>query len=964
MSYSHEVDGRVSTRPGTAPEHERTATVDRLHVAEPETPGPLRLAAGALSNASMARLLQPKLAVGPPGDEYEREADRVADRVAGSVGPLPSPGTAVTSPSGNGGRPLDPATQGRMEERIGTDLSAVRVHPESPAPARLGAVAFTMGTDIVFAPGRYQPATTPGVRLLAHELTHVVQQAGGGTRVQRQPAAGTVTSTEDAGAPAQAAPIQLAGVVVPPDEEGRRALLLQLVTRDGLHGAQFLSTALAQEADRIDAEVARERAIERQVAEQGPLPGGVPWNEDMFAERAAAASQAREARTSLEAMVQRLHADHDAFRKLVLAATAVRLEGNRAALVEWSTYLHQQLSPEELRRQVLAEQERALIRTAATGPRASIQLEAAERRSRSHSAAIRRVEGRVARNQIGGGCQYCHEIQSAINFEYSHPDLSGATPSPLETMEEAAAAESGTPTAPPGFQPPTPAPDVGGQPLGAYPGVSAEAAALERIRPVLRQLGEEGFKVLPADLINSRLSDAELLARIDTAITTRRANFAELAARTREPGFDYTIPRPVLRELLPLAPEDVRAVVQHDLARAASDAEAEAVLIGLATIAALLLTIFPPTAPLGIALDIGLAGYGIVTGLEQYEQGQVLSLGIGSTVLDAQQQEAAHGLIAMGALNIVLSVVGITAAGLGTVRLIRSGTGAGAVLEAVEAEAGATRITVTELNTSTPRVSVAHAEGVTEGTLAEFGRTANARLSPSRELADDFLRRVESHGLSREDALYMLGLRNEDELYALAAGARTDTELQALLSRRADATGVTARGDLSEQGRASSSSSVDETPASGLDEPGRMPELESREPMESFAERVMRGNDFNTAQRGVYAAEELRLANGMIVDGYTPGQAIVSRKETQLASIRPERMEEYVNEFLDKYGPGNIIADTPRNRQLYGNLVGRRLEGPMVLEVPIQNAPIPQELGTWARRLGITIRDQAGTVYN
>jgi hypothetical protein len=964
MSYSHEVDGRVSTRPGTAPEHERTATVDRPHLPEPETPGPLRLAAGALSNASMARLLQPKLAVGPPGDEYEREADRVADRVAGSVGPLPSPGTAVTSPSGNGGRPLDPATQGRMEERIGTDLSAVRVHPESPAPARLGAVAFTMGTDIVFAPGRYQPATTPGVRLLAHELTHVVQQAGGGTRVQRQPAAGTVTSTEDAGAPAQAAPIQVAGVVVPPDEEGRRALLLQLVTRDGLHGAQFLSTALAQEADRIDAEVARERAIERQVAEQGPLPGGVPWNEDMFAERAAAASQAREARTSLEAMVQRLHADHDAFRKLVLAATAVRLEGNRAALVEWSTYLHQQLSPEELRRQVLAEQERALIRTAATGPRASIQLEAAERRSRSHSAAIRRVEGRVARNQIGGGCQYCHEIQSAINFEYSHPDLSGATPSPLETMEEAAAAESGTPTAPPGFQPPTPAPDVGGQPLGAYPGVSAEAAALERIRPVLRQLGEEGFKVLPADLINSRLSDAELLARIDTAITTRRANFAELAARTREPGFDYTIPRPVLRELLPLAPEDVRAVVQHDLARAASDAEAEAVLIGLATIAALLLTIFPPTAPLGIALDIGLAGYGIVTGLEQYEQGQVLSLGIGSTVLDAQQQEAAHGLIAMGALNIVLSVVGITAAGLGTVRLIRSGTGAGAVLEAVEAEAGATRITVTELNTSTPRVSVAHAEGVTEGTLAEFGRTANARLSPSRELADDFLRRVESHGLSREDALYMLGLRNEDELYALAAGARTDTELQALLSRRADATGVTARGDLSEQSRASSSSSVDETPASGLDEPGRMPELESREPMESFAERVMRGNDFNTAQRGVYAAEELRLANGMIVDGYTPGQAIVSRKETQLASIRPERMEEYVNEFLDKYGPGNIIADTPRNRQLYGNLVGRRLEGPMVLEVPIQNAPIPQELGTWARRLGITIRDQAGTVYN
>ncbi|WP_281901266.1 DUF4157 domain-containing protein [Phytohabitans aurantiacus] len=961
MSNAHEVDGRVGAHHDAAPERERATTADRPHLPEPALPGPLRLAAGALSNASMARLLQPKLAVGPPGDEYEREADRMADRVAGPVEPARSP--AATSPSGSGGRPLDPATRGHMEDHLGGDLSAVRVHTESPAPARLGAVAFTVGTDVVFAPGRYQPATAPGVRLLAHELAHVVQQAGAGPRVQRQPAGGTVTSTEDAGVPAAAAPIEVAGVVVPPDEAGRRALLLQLVTQGGLHGAQFLSAALAQEADRIDGEIARERAIERQVAEQGPLPGGVPWNEDMFAERAAAATQAREARSSLEGMVQRLHADFEAFRRLVLAATAVRLEGNRAALVEWSTYLHQQLSPEELRRQVLAEQERALIRRAATGPRPSIQLDAAERRSRSHSAAIRRVEGRVARNEIGGGCQYCHEIQGAINFEYSHPDLSGATPSPLETLQEAAEAESGAPTPPPGFQPDTPAPDVGGQPLGAYPGVSAEAAALEQIRPVLRQLGEEGFKVLPADLINSRVSDAELLARIDTAIETRRANFAELAARTREPGFDYTIPRPVLRELLPLAPPDVQAVVRHDLERAASDAEAEAVLIGLATIAALLLTIFPPTAPIGIALDIGLAGYGIVTGLEQYEQGQVLSLGIGSTVLDAQQQEAAHGLIAMGALNIVLSVVGITAAGLGTVRLIRSGTGANAVLEAVEAEAGATRITVTELNTSTPRVSVAHAEGVTEGTLAEFGRTANARLSPSRELADDFLRRVESHGLSREDALYMLGLRNEDELYALAAGARTDTELQALLSRRADATGVSSRADLSEQGRASSSA-VDEAPASGPEEPGRMPELESREPVESWAERVMRGNDFNAAQRGVYAAEELRLANGMIVDGYTPGQAIVSRKETQLASIRPERVEEYVNEFLDKYGPGNLIADTPRNRQLYGNLVGQRLQGPMVLEVPIQSAPIPQELGTWARRLGITIRDQAGTVYN
>jgi len=49
----------------------------------------------------------------------------------------------------------------------------------------LGAEAFTYGSDIYFAPGRYQPGSTNGERLLAHELTHVVQQAGGNPSVQR-----------------------------------------------------------------------------------------------------------------------------------------------------------------------------------------------------------------------------------------------------------------------------------------------------------------------------------------------------------------------------------------------------------------------------------------------------------------------------------------------------------------------------------------------------------------------------------------------------------------------------------------------------------------------------------------------------------------------------------------------------------------------------------------------------------
>ena len=126
----------------------------------------------------------------------------------------------------------------------------------------------------------------------------------------------------------------------------------------------------------------------------------------------------------------------------------------------------------------------------------------------------------------------------------------------------------------------------------------------------------------------------------------------------------------------------------------------------------------------------------------------------------------------------------------------------------------------------------------------------------------------------------------------------------------------------------------------------------------------MGGNDFNEAQKGAYQEREVRLENNKIVDGYTEGQEIVSRKNTQLAEIPPEYAEEYVNEFLDKYGPGNVIADTPANRALCPELIGKPLQGNLILEVPIQNSPVPTWLAEWARRWNITIRDPAGTVYN
>ncbi len=160
--------------------------------------------------------LQTKLKINEPGDIYEQEADRVSDQaLAAQAHPLvrgappriqrfpkQSSGqpdaapTSVTEVLASRGRPLDPVLRQDMEQRFGHDFSSVRVHTGAPAhdSARsLRALAYTVGNSIVFGTGQYAPGTRAGRSLIAHELTHVVQQGGGGGRrdahrmVQRQP---------------------------------------------------------------------------------------------------------------------------------------------------------------------------------------------------------------------------------------------------------------------------------------------------------------------------------------------------------------------------------------------------------------------------------------------------------------------------------------------------------------------------------------------------------------------------------------------------------------------------------------------------------------------------------------------------------------------------------------------------------------------------------------------------------
>jgi hypothetical protein len=95
----------------------------------------------------------------------------------------PAPASVASMVGGGGGRPLEPGLRDTLEARLGTDLGPVRLHTDARAAASaaaIGAKAYTLGSDVVFGAGQYAPHTGSGLRTLAHELAHVVQQRAAG----------------------------------------------------------------------------------------------------------------------------------------------------------------------------------------------------------------------------------------------------------------------------------------------------------------------------------------------------------------------------------------------------------------------------------------------------------------------------------------------------------------------------------------------------------------------------------------------------------------------------------------------------------------------------------------------------------------------------------------------------------------------------------------------------------------
>jgi len=133
----------------------------------------------SLSGSSSVPWLQRKCACGECETCRKKRAQlRGNGHESGAVPPIVR--EVLRSP----GEPLDAATRGFFETRFGHDFSRVRIHADTTAAQSsqtIDASAYTAGADIVFAADRYAPRTEGGMRLLAHELAHVVQQSASST---------------------------------------------------------------------------------------------------------------------------------------------------------------------------------------------------------------------------------------------------------------------------------------------------------------------------------------------------------------------------------------------------------------------------------------------------------------------------------------------------------------------------------------------------------------------------------------------------------------------------------------------------------------------------------------------------------------------------------------------------------------------------------------------------------------
>lgn len=670
--------------------------------------------------------IQPKLAVNQPNDIYEQEADRIAHQItqqmilpqqispakpgvqrkcgcgnsAGAAGecwqckqkrlslqrtatPSGISGTSEHSTEAieqllqsSSGQPLAPLVRTDFESFFGYDLSHVRVHTTAQAAAAAQSVqahAFTVGYDIVFAAGQYNPHTPTGKTLLAHELTHVVQQGAVSAtptmHTQSTPTATVQTMVQRDGEDySQETKAQFEQRVFNTAKQRLQQNIQHLDEWRAFLNREFDDTELAAQ---IQAGEALELYTEAQ--SRGQTGAFETWCGSRRPHYRGV--QERIMRGQIHGGCQQCHEENFAWQQDVSLL-------HRRGLQDFSELSN----PAEILSYGAAYSEARRFSRATGQTWEFVALD------RYTSAADLREGTRILETWL--------QVQTLTNSPVPQgssgamPGTGSSTPQPPTPVPS----EIPLPTPPQGLNIPGPRSNFCGDlpdadsssqspqfnPNQMGPCTRVALSAIARIRPMLEPLGPAGYRILPRGLFSHlyEWGPAQIRAEVMQNLDQRQADYRRLRQLIDRGDVPYLELCPIVDQLLPTT----NAQVQWEVILEKASEEATELLLDILMFlgAAILLLafLFPP---LGMAIGAGalLALSGVLSvaqiagGIEQSRQGEQWQLGRGAGVYSPQQEAMASYLQAFGNFSIVMGALGLVTTGIGLFRWVGSAAPSG-----------------------------------------------------------------------------------------------------------------------------------------------------------------------------------------------------------------------------------------------------------------------------------------------
>lgn len=249
-----------------------------------------------LGNRAVQRLLAQRLPLQRDSDSPQELDEETENRINRERG---------------GGQALDEGVRGQLESNLGMDFSNVRVHTSSESDTlnqQLGAKAFTTGSDIFFRQGQYDPASSSGQELIAHEITHVVQQSTGAV----SPGSGMTVNAPGDIYEQEADSVAKAVLSAPPSAS---------LQRDPLP-AEEEETVQAQEAEEemVQAQEEEEELVQAQEEEEEMVQAQADAESEPAAQSAEASQEQTQMETEAAQTQDLLESTHDTDQETVQMA--------------------------------------------------------------------------------------------------------------------------------------------------------------------------------------------------------------------------------------------------------------------------------------------------------------------------------------------------------------------------------------------------------------------------------------------------------------------------------------------------------------------------------------------------------------------------------------------------------------------------------------------------------------------